>query len=111
MKAPSATALLLLLAPLTRAGEPARSVLLENEKVLVLEVAFAPGDAEPEHTHDLDIVVVALTPGGIESTAPDGVTLLLAPKAGDVHFFPKGSTHRARNAGKERVVLRAVLLK
>lgn len=103
--------LVLLAAPLALAGEPARTVLFENEKVRVAEIAFAPGDAEAEHTHTADLVVIALSPGGIESVGPDGSSGIMTPKAGDVAFLPKGSTHRARNAGKERVVLRVVFLK
>jgi len=98
-------------AALAGAGEPSRSVLLENERVRVVEVAFEPGDVEPVHTHATDLLVVAVTPGGIESTAPDGAAQRLVPKAGDVHFYAKGSTHTARNTGQARVILRAVFLK
>lgn len=96
---------------LASAGEPVRTVILENEKVRVVDVAFAPGDVEAEHTHPLDLVVIALTPGGIESTAPDGTRQTLVPKPGDVQFFPKGSTHTSRNPGQDPVRLRAIFVK
>ena len=98
-------------AGLASAGEPVRTVILENAKVRVVDVAFAPGDVETEHTHPFDLVVVALTPGGIESTAPDGTKQRLVPKPGDVHFFPKGSTHTSRNLGEDPVRLRAIFVK
>jgi quercetin dioxygenase-like cupin family protein len=106
-----AFALALVASAAARAAEPARRVLFENARVRVVEVAFEPGDAEAEHTHPTDLLVVAVTAGGIDSTGKEGTTERLVPNAGDVHFYPKGSTHTARNPGQGRVVLRAVFLK
>lgn len=77
-------ALLLLGAATALAGEPGRSTLLDNERVRVMEVVFEPGDGEAEK---------------------------IEAQPGRVWWMPKGSTQRAKNAGRERVVLRVVAIK
>ena len=46
----------------------------------------------------------ALSPKAVE-------TYILGGKAGDVWFLPAGTTHFTRNASRERVVARVVVLK
>jgi quercetin dioxygenase-like cupin family protein len=112
MKVPLGIGILSLSAVLaTEAGTPAHSAILENDRVWVEEVTFAPGDEEPQHTHSADIVVVVITGGSIESIAPDGKVTREGGKPGDVFFFPKGSTHRAKNTSGDRAVLRVIVLK
>lgn len=107
----AAVGMLVAAALAAEAGPPKRATILENEKVLVAEVAFEHGDEEPEHTHVNDIVGIAIIGGAVESTGPDGKTELLGGKPGDVFFLPKGSTHRTKNTSGGRVVVRVVVLK
>lgn len=93
------------------AGTPASRELLDNSRVWVEEVTFAPGDEEPEHTHKVDVLLIAISGSAIESTTPDGEVTRLGEKPGDVLFLPKGSTHRARNNSGEPAVLRVIVLK
>ena len=93
------------------ASAPASREILENDKVLVEEVVFAPGDDEPEHTHAFDLVLVFIAGGFLESTTPDGKVTRLGGRPGEVVFLPKGSTHRAKNTSGKAVSLRLIVLK
>lgn len=101
----------LLLATAAPAGAPAWRQVLDNERLSVEEVTFAPGDEEREHTHKADVLIVAIGSGVIESTTPDGKVTRLGEKPGDVLFLPKGSTHSARSASSQPVLLRVIVLK
>ncbi len=95
----------------SEAGAPAHREVLDNSRVWVEGVTFAPGDEEPEHTHRVDVLAIAISGGVVESTTPDGKVTRLGEKPGDVLFLPKGSTHRAKNNSGETVVLRVIVLK
>lgn len=103
--------LLLLAMAAPQAGTPAYRQVLDNPRLSVEEVTFAPGDEEREHTHKADVLLVAITGGVIESVTPDGMVTRVGEKPGDVLFLPKGFTHRARSASSQTVVLRVIVLK
>lgn len=92
------------------AAEPKRTVLLENERVRISEVAFEPGDAELDHTHTNEVVAFFLTAGALDEVA-GGKVEKVGGKAGDYWYMAKGITHRAENRTRQRIVLRTVMIK
>lgn len=99
------------LAPTAGAAEPARRLLIDNDTLRVAEVTFEPGDAEARHTHATALVVFFVTPGRLENVRADGSVEQTGGSVGDVSYLPAGTTHLARNASQERVVVRVVALK
>src|SRR5262245_7825163 len=113
---------LVALASLARGDESAKPVpvpayatgvtatnLLENEKVTVLRVAIEPGGREAPHSHDFDLVTIALTPATMEIVR-GGETTRVERAAGEVAFVPKGAVHGSRNLGQGRVEVIAIAL-
>lgn len=78
-------------------GKMYKKVLLENEKVRVMSVVFAPGDVMPWHSHPAH-TVYAVTGGKIEITAKDQKPVVLDVKAGEAMFL-EPVTHMAKNIG------------
>jgi len=72
-------------------------VLLENDRVRVLEYRIKPGKKDAMHSHP-DNVVYALTPGKFKFTLPDGKTIDREAKAGEVLFI-EAETHATENVG------------
>jgi quercetin dioxygenase-like cupin family protein len=83
--------------------------LLENERVRMLEVAFAPGDSIGMHSHP-DHAVYAVTGGKLRVTTSDGKTQVADLKAGDPIWFP-AVIHGAKNIGATPLKLVVVELK
>ena len=48
-----------------QAAPASHRVLLDNDRVLVLEVVIEPGASEPEHTHRAPSVMIVDEPAGI----------------------------------------------
>jgi quercetin dioxygenase-like cupin family protein len=84
--------------------------VLENDKVAVLRVDIGPGGREAPHSHDFDLVTVALTPATMEIVR-GGETTRVERAAGEVAFVPKGAVHGSRNLGKASVEVIAIALK
>jgi quercetin dioxygenase-like cupin family protein len=61
-------------------GKGAYKVLLENDRVRVLEYRLKPGAKEPMHSHT-DYIVYALSSGKAKFTLPDGKTIECEIKA------------------------------
>ena len=61
-------------------------VLLENDRVRVLEVRANPGDKTEMHSHPAN-VAIAITDGKYRFTSPDGQTTEAELKAGQVMYF------------------------
>lgn len=74
------------------------TVLLENERVRVLEMRDRPGDVTGMHTHPANVVYV-FSPARRKFTFPDGTTKVADVKAGQVLWSP-GLTHAEQNVGK-----------
>lgn len=90
-------------APLA-AGDPAKvapdryTVLLENDRVRVLEARDKPGDKTPLHSHPAYLVYV-LAPATRKIVAPDGAAKVVALKKGQVLWF-EPTAHTEENVGK-----------
>jgi len=73
-------------------------VVLENARVRVRDVTFAPGTA-PMHTHELAHVGVILTAGTLVFTEPGKPADTVKFDAGSVGFREAGVTHQVTNPG------------
>ncbi len=90
------------------AGKQAR-VVLENDRVRVIELEIAPGEATGMHSHGGNLVVF-LTAGMAAQTMADGSTRPLERKPGDV-MWSDPVTHDTRNTGKATVRTLVIELK
>jgi quercetin dioxygenase-like cupin family protein len=87
--------------PLT-VGPSIYRLVLENERVRVLEARFQPGQKIGPHAHP-DHVVVVTSPGKLVVTAASGKTQEIDGKVGDT-FFIAAQTHSAQNVGTTEFV-------
>ena len=72
-------------------------VLLENDRVRVLEVRHQPGVKEPMHSHPAYISYF-LDATKVKVTTPDGKTTVRDRKAGEIQFS-EPTTHALENIG------------
>ena len=72
-------------------------VLLENDRVRVLEVRHQPGVKEPMHSHPAYISYF-LDDTKVKITSPDGKTTVRDRKAGEIQFS-EPVTHALENIG------------
>lgn len=72
-------------------------VVLENERVRVLEYRDLPGNKTHLHEHP-EFVVIAMTPFRRQLHLPDGRTLTREFKAGEV-MYSAGQSHIGENVG------------
>ena len=72
-------------------------VLLDNDRVRVLEVRVKPGRRLPMHSHPA-YLVYALTPHKVRVTFPEGKTKEVKIKAGEV-LWSEGMSHAVDNIG------------
>ena len=86
-----------------------KKVLLENDKVRVMSVEFAPGQMMPMHSHP-DHTIYALTDGTLEITEKGKTAKIMKIKAGEVMYSP-AVTHMGKNIGKNTVKLVVTELK
>jgi len=91
---------------LSVAASTAQPILLfENDRVKAWNLTLEPGQSTPQHTHQLDEIVICLESSRLRivkpGPEPEGETV--HPNAGDV-FMPKvkGVTHVLTNAGETR---------
>ena len=82
--------------PLT-VGPDIYRLILENERVRVLEARFQPGEKIGPHAHP-DHVVVVTSAGKLAVTAASGKVQEFDAKVGDT-FFIAAETHSAENVG------------
>ncbi len=76
-------------------------VLLENEKVRVIETRIAPGEKMPMHTHGA-YVVYTMSPAKVRITLPDGSSR--EQELGKGHAsYSGGVTHAIENIGSTEV--------
>ena len=87
--------------PLT-VGPTIYRLILENERVRVLEARFQPGEKIGPHTHP-DHVVVVTSAGKLRVTTTKGKTQEIDGKVGDT-FFIAAETHSAENVGTTEFV-------
>ncbi len=62
-------------------------VMLENDRVRVLEARAKPGDKTELHSHPAQ-VAIAITDGQFRFTSPDGQTMEAELKAGQAMYLP-----------------------
>ena len=75
-------------------------VVLENARVRVKDVTFAPGSLDtPMHTHTLAHVGVILTPGSLVFTEPGKAAETVAFQTGSVGYREANITHQGTNPG------------
>ena len=75
-------------------------VVLENARVRVKDVTFAPGSLDtPMHTHALAHVGVILTPGSLVFTEPGKAPETVAFQTGSVGYREANVTHQGTNPG------------
>jgi len=72
-------------------------VLLENDRVRVLEYRIKPGKKDAMLSHPAHIIYT-FTPGKIKLTFPDGKTIDSEAKAGEILFY-EAETHTIENVG------------
>ena len=74
------------------------SVRLDNDRVRILEYRLKPGEKESTHRHPPGVVYV-LNAAIVRSTLPDGKTVEISSKAGDVSWRD-ATSHSLENVGQ-----------
>jgi mannose-6-phosphate isomerase-like protein (cupin superfamily) len=92
-------------------------VLLENDRVRVLDACVAPGGETPVHTHRWPSVLYVVTSSHFVRYDPDGKvvldsrTLASQPEGGTALWSPPLGAHFVRNVGEHELRVIAVELK
>jgi quercetin dioxygenase-like cupin family protein len=76
-------------------------LLMENEKVRVMEVRLEPGQKSPMHNHPDDHVVYVNSDAKFKLSFPDGKSAEFELKAGQALWLEAGP-HETENIGKTR---------
>ena len=76
----------------------AYELLLENERVRVLDLCLKPGEKAPMHNHPHDHVIYVMTNSKAKLTFPDGKSSVFDLKAGQALWLEAGS-HATENVG------------
>ena len=84
-------------------------VLLENDRVRVLDSRMKPGETTSMHSHP-DIVAYPLTAGKAKFTFPDDQSMEVELKAGEAMFM-EGHHHIAENTGAAEMHVLLIELK
>jgi hypothetical protein len=75
---------------------PGVKKLLENDRVIVWDCTWTLDLATPMHFHDKDVVALFLEGGDLQSTTPDGQTVVNPHTPGTVRFALRNRTPRKR---------------
>jgi hypothetical protein len=67
--------------------------LLENDRVIVWRYRWNLGEPTPMHFHDKDVVVVYLEDSALQSTEPNGRSVVNEYKSGDIRFNKRDRAH------------------
>jgi hypothetical protein len=67
--------------------------ILENDRVIVWRYRWNLGAPTPMHFHDKDVVVTYLEDSALQSTEPNGKTVLNEYKSGDIRFNKRDRIH------------------
>ena len=84
-----------------KAAANAYDLLLENEKVRVLDIRLKPGEKAPMHNHPNDHVVYVMNDTKFKLTFPDGKSREVDLKAGQTIWMKAGS-HATENIGTSK---------
>ena len=74
-------------------------LLLENERVRVMEIRLQPGETAPMHDHPHDHVVIPKNDAKLKLNTPDGKESVFELRAGQVLWLGPGP-HEGQNAGE-----------
>jgi quercetin dioxygenase-like cupin family protein len=77
-----------------------RTVLVDNDTVLVARLRYDAGKGETSHTHPFSAVVIQLTPGDVDMTLAADHSRARRD-AGTAWFIPAAAPHAAVNVGTE----------
>jgi hypothetical protein len=72
---------------------PHAKKLLENDRVIVWNSIWRPSEPTPMHFHDKDALAVFESNGTLQSTTPDGKTVVAEFKFADIRFNRRDRTH------------------
>ena len=72
--------------------------IFENDRVIISEIKFNPGDKAAMHTHAYPHAVYIIEGGQLTLTHPDGTSKVVDAKPGDVMYM-EAETHEAVNTG------------
>jgi hypothetical protein len=72
---------------------PGSKKVLENNRVIIWDYTWTPGEATPMHFHDKDVVVTYLDDGTLKSTTPDGKVVMNEYSFGMAKFNLRDRTH------------------
>lgn len=89
--------------PMKAAKNVYKKILVENDKVRVMEVIFPPGAIAAWHSHP-NHSIYAVTGGKIEITEKGKKTVAMDIKAGTAMYMP-AVTHMAKNTGMSTMKL------
>ena len=78
----------------------AYKVLLENDRIRVLDFRLGPGEKTAMHRHPAYVVHV-LSPSKVKFTTPEGRSLEIENKPGETFWHNEGS-HAAENTGTKQ---------
>jgi hypothetical protein len=67
--------------------------LFENDRVIVWDYSWRPGEPTPMHFHDKDALVVYEADGALKSTTPDGNSIVNDYKFADIRFNRRDRVH------------------
>jgi hypothetical protein len=85
---------------------PGAKKLIDNNRILVWDYTWTPGEETPMHFHDKDVVVVYLEDGDLTSVTPDGKSTVNPYKFGDVRFnFANRSHKEVVSKGNQRAII------
>jgi quercetin dioxygenase-like cupin family protein len=87
--------------PMKAAPNVAKKVILENDKLRMIQAEFAPGETATWHSHP-DHVEYALTDGKLEITDKGKQVRVVELKAGEALYMP-AVTHMVKNIGTTTV--------
>ena len=81
------------------------TLLFENSRVKAWSLTLEPGQATPQHTHELDEIVICLESSTLRivTAGPEPAGQTMQPTVGEVFMPPvKGVTHVLTNVGETR---------
>jgi beta-alanine degradation protein BauB len=81
-----------------KAASNAYGLLLENDKVRVMEIRLKPGQIAPMHNHPNDHVVYVMKDAKFKLSFPDGKNMEIELKSGKVVWMEAGA-HEIENVG------------
>ncbi len=104
------TALVLAAAARASAGDYVKRVVLDDERVLMVEITIPPGAESPQHSHRWGRAIYVIAGGTLELLPAAGGGRTLDLEAG-LGVWREPEDHRVRNAGDTTIRLLEVEVK